>query len=170
MLAPPGTGKTKCIKMLCQYFVEVLSWTPGEEFQTLASQNGMAGRINGATIHSWGEVPIDEDNIAMQERRKSRKTGGSTMHNKAAGLRFLIIDEISTAALKLLGTLEKHTAQARQSLQFAMDHLGELLHWGGVNLIVVGDWLQLPAVCAKSIFRNPFLKDYFRVERNILDM
>ena len=92
------------------------------------------------------------------------------MHTKAAGIRFLIIDEISTAALKLLGMLEKHTAQARQNLKFTMAQQGQPLHWGGVNLIVVGDWLQLPAVCAKSIFRNPFLRDYATVERNILNM
>ena len=151
LLAPPGTGKTKCIKMVCQYFVDVLGWTPGVEFQTLTSQNRMAGRINGATLHSWGEVPIDDGNTAVQERRKSQKTGGSTMHNKAAGLRFLIIDEISTAALQLLGTLEKHTAQARQGVKFAMNDQGELLDWGGINLIIVGDWLQLPAVCVRRV-------------------
>ena len=39
-----------------------------------------------------------------------------------------------------------------------------------MNLIVGGDWLQLPPVRAKSIFRNPFLKDCVSVERRILNM
>ena len=37
-------------------------------------------------------------------------------------------------------------------------------------MLVAGDWLQLPAVAAKSIFRNPFLKDYSAPERSIRDM
>ena len=92
LLAPPGTGKTKCIKLACQYFKEVLGWTHGVEFQCLASQNRMAGRIDGATLHSWGEVPIDRENQNVLDRRTSTKTGGAQMHNKSASLRFLIID------------------------------------------------------------------------------
>ena len=92
------------------------------------------------------------------------------MHNKAASLRFLIIDEISTSALHVLGILEKHLTVARQGLPFAEGVDAESHAWGGVNLVVAGDWLQLPAVCAKSIFRNPFLKDYETVERRILNM
>ena len=71
LLAPPGTGKTKCIKLACQYFKEVLGWTAGEEYQCIASQNRMAARIDGATIHSWGEVPIDRDNAQAREKRAS---------------------------------------------------------------------------------------------------
>ena len=58
LLAPPGTGKTKSITLACQFFQEVLGWTSGVEFQCVASQNRMAGRINGATLHSWGEVAL----------------------------------------------------------------------------------------------------------------
>ena len=130
----------------------------------------MASRIDGATIHSWGEVPIDRENLQTRERKTSRQTGGSQMHNKAASLRRLILDEISTAALSVLGVLEKHLSLARQGMPFATDESGEPRPWGGVNLIVAGDWLQLPAVCAKSIFRNPRLKDYEAVERNVLNM
>ena len=133
----------------------------------------MASRIDGATLHSWGEVLIDDSKAAKLERRKSQKSCGSTMHNKAAAIRFLIIDEISTAALKVLGILEKHTLTAKEGTPGAEDEdekLGGTRPWGGANLIVGGDWLQLPAVCAKSIFRNPFMRDYITVERRILNM
>ena len=73
LLAPPGTGKTKCIKLVCEYFKEVQGWTQGIEFQCLASQNSMAGRIDGATLHSWAEVPIDRDNASMRDRKRSEK-------------------------------------------------------------------------------------------------
>ena len=170
LLAPPGTGKTKSIKLACLYFQEVLGWTSGVEYQCVASQNRMAGRIDGATLHSWGEVPIDRENAKTKDRKRSEKSGGAEMHNKAAILRFLIVDEVSTAALYVLGVMEKHTSVARQGMPFASAADGTAFAWGGVNLVVGGDWLQLPAVCAKSIFRNPFLKDYETVERNILNM
>ena len=76
LLAPPGTGKTKRIKLACQYFKEVCCWSGGVEFQCLASQNRMAGRIAGATIHSWGEVPIDRDNVQARERKHQQAQRG----------------------------------------------------------------------------------------------
>ena len=92
------------------------------------------------------------------------------MYNKAAGKRWLIVDEISTAASYVSGVMEKNVRKARQGTEFSMDAAGEERDWGGVNLIVGGDWLQLPPVRAKSIFRNPFLKGYVSVERHILNM
>ena len=62
LLAPPGTGKTFSIKAVCRYFREVLKWTDGVEFQCVASQNRMSGRIDGVTLHTWGQVPIDSEN------------------------------------------------------------------------------------------------------------
>ena len=63
LLAPPGTGKTAAIKMCCAYFQDVLRWSPGDEFQCLASQNRMSARINGLAIHSWGEAKQVENNL-----------------------------------------------------------------------------------------------------------
>ncbi len=38
-----------------------------------------------------------------------------------------------------------------------------------MNGIFCGDWLQLPPVCQKSIFRNPYLKDYETIEKKVLN-
>ena len=91
LLAPPGTGKTAAIKMCCAYFEEVLGWSPGDEFQCLASQNRMSARIHGLTIHSWAEVPIMEDATGQRGPKRNKKTGGAEMYNKAAGKRWLVI-------------------------------------------------------------------------------
>ena len=63
----------------------------------------MAGRIDGATLHPWGEIPIDMGQEQSRERRKGKASGGATMPNKTASLRFLTIDEISTAPLYVVG-------------------------------------------------------------------
>ena len=70
----------------------------------------------------------------------------------------------------VLGIMEKHLRKAKENIDGAHNADGEVRDWGGVNLVVGGDWLQLPALCEKSIFRNPFLKDYEPIERRILDM
>ena len=70
LLAPPGTGKTFCIKTVCSYFREVLNWTDGVEFQCVASQNRMSGRIDGATLHAWGQVPTDSETQPGQDVRR----------------------------------------------------------------------------------------------------
>ena len=130
----------------------------------------MSGRINGATFHSWGEVPLDTSAPETCQKKRSKNTGGSQMYNKTLSLRWILADEISTAALSVLGILEKNLRKAKENTEGANKEDGTVRDWGGVNLIVAGDWLQLPAVCAKSIFRNPFLKDYEPIERRILDM
>ena len=50
----PGSGKTQVMKWLASYFEKVWNWTAGEHFVFLAPMNSMAFRINGFTLHSWG--------------------------------------------------------------------------------------------------------------------
>ena len=73
--------------MVCRYFREVLDWTDGVEFQCVASQNRMCGRIDGATLHSWGEVPIDVAKIGANAKKKSKQTGAAEMYNKTVSQR-----------------------------------------------------------------------------------
>lgn len=75
---------------------EALCWTSGVEFQTVASQSRMAMRVGGATLHHWGEVPVDMQKIGDTEPRRSKKTGATDMFAKCNELRVLLIDEIST--------------------------------------------------------------------------
>ena len=45
LIAPPGTGKSQCIKWMCRFFTECLGWTHGVQFTNLAPQNRMAALI-----------------------------------------------------------------------------------------------------------------------------
>ena len=98
LLAPPGTGKSQCIKWTTRFFDECLHWTEGVHYQCLASQNRMAALIGGTTLHSWGEVPVDTENSKFKDKKKS-KDGHSEMFMKCVSLRWILIDEISTSAL-----------------------------------------------------------------------
>ena len=106
-----------------------------------------------------GPGTIDSEGMSHREIKRSKTTGGSEMYNKCASLRWLIVDEVSTASLYVLGIVQKDLHKAKETSDLAEDEDGVTRDWGGVNLGIFGDWLQLPAVAAKSIFRNPFLKD-----------
>ena len=92
------------------------------------------------------------------------------MYDRCLSQRWLIMDEISTGALYILGIMEKHVSKARDGKSFSRDLQDNLRSWGGLNLVCGGDWSQLPPVLAKSIFRNPFKVDYEAPERRILNM
>ena len=166
LLAPPGTGKTRCILWLLEFFEEVCCWENGVQFQTIASQNTMAAAIQGQTSHSWGEVPINATEGSAGDLKKT-KDGISTLFLKCMSLRWLINDEISTSGLVVLGILESNVRKACKRHLHATDTTGNARAWGGLNILTGGDWLQLPPVKAKSIFRNPFLKDYVGPERRM---
>ena len=155
LLAPPGAGKTQCFLWVIDLFENVNGWTMGTQFQMTASQNTMAAAIQGSTNHAGGEVPIDVDNPEARQTRKN-KDGISTLFLKCQTQRWLFIDEISTSALLVLGILESNLRKACKRHLHALDKDGYPRAWGGLNLVTGGDWHQLPAVKAKSIFRNPF--------------
>jgi len=166
LLAPPGTGKTQCFLWLIDLFENILGWTMGTEFQMTAPQNTMAAAIHGSTNHSWGEVPIDLDNPDARQTRKN-KAGISTLFLKCLNQRWLCIDEISTSSLLVLGIMESNLRKACKRHLHALDKDGSPRSWGGLNLVTGGDWNQLPAVKAKSIFRNPFSRDLVGPEKRI---
>ena len=145
LLAPPGTGKTQTILWLLEFFDEVCLWENGVQYQTLASQNTMAAAICGNTNHSWGEVPINASGCNEASVKKN-KDGISTSFLKCLSLRWLIPDEISTSGLIVLGILESNVRKACRQHLHAYNKQGEARAWGGLNLIISGDWLQLPPV------------------------
>ena len=66
----PGAGKTMVITLLIEFFVVVLGWSHGVEFACIASMNTMAALIGGSTIHSFGEVPIGDEQASLRTKTK----------------------------------------------------------------------------------------------------
>ena len=52
----PGSGKTTVMRWLKSYFEQVWRWEHKVHFIFLAPMNTMAARLDGDTIHSWGEI------------------------------------------------------------------------------------------------------------------
>lgn len=141
----PGSGKSQLLLWLRSYFEEVHQWIHEVHFVFLAPLNSMAAGIDGLTVHSWG-------NVAFVDRRgveiKSRADEPETMAIKAAKnskLRFVLIDEIEAAGVKLLGELVESVKEGKRMP----------LAYGGVHFLFFGDFWQLPPVGEIAIMQNP---------------
>ena len=124
----PGAGKTHVIN---QY----IAWleAAGLKVAVTASTGIAATHIGGMTIHSWSGLgirdqltPYDLDQIGSNEKVVKRA--------KAAHV--LVIDEISMLDGKVLDMVDQVLRTVRQSTEA----------FGGVQIIVVGDFFQLPPV------------------------
>ena len=71
LLGLPGAGKSTCIKFLRRFFEECLQWEDGVQFQFLATQNTMAALIGGATIHTWGTIPVNATDASNKVQTKN---------------------------------------------------------------------------------------------------
>lgn len=124
----PGAGKTYVIN---QY----IAWAEaaGLTVAVTASTGIAATHIGGMTIHSWSGIgikdtlsPYDLENITSKEKNVKRM--------QAAHI--LVIDEISMLDGKVLDMVDKVLRTIRQKNEA----------FGGLQVILVGDFFQLPPV------------------------
>ena len=165
----PGAGKSTCIKHLRSFFVEVLCWEDGIDFQFLATQNTMAALIGGQTIHHWGGIPVSLEHA--QQKCNSKNTEGDVdqLFLNAMSTRWLVIDEVSTASLTILGLLDSYLRRACSRQPYARRGSYQL-PFGGLNIIFAGDLWQLGPVKGKAIFCNPFKIGLGSAEQKIAKM
>ena len=166
----PGAGKSACIKWIIEFFTECLGWEPGVQFQCLASQNSMAALIGGATVHHWGGIPINAADAA--EKVSSKGSGGDVdaLYERCLGIRWLLLDEVSTLSPMLLGLLDSYLRRACKRHAYARRGNKSWRPFGGLNVLLCGDLWQLPPVKSIAIFGNPFKKELEFTEQRILQM
>ena len=84
-------------------------------------------------------------------------------------VRWLVIDEISTASPLILGLLDAYLRRACARHPYA--RRGQHRRpFGGINIVFAGDLWQLPPVHASAIFSNPFSSDHSSVEQKMFKM
>ena len=112
LLGIPGAGKSTCSNYMRRFFETCLKWEDGVQFQFLASQNTMAALIGGQTLHTWGQIPINATDAAAKVQTKASDGDVDVLFLNALGMRWLVIDEISTASLTVLGLLDSYLRRA----------------------------------------------------------
>ncbi len=130
----PGSGKTHTIREYIRYLRD-----RGVEPSVTASTGIAATHLHGMTIHAWSGVgtksfvtKFDIDTILERERVVKRLKKATV----------LIIDEISMLPRGVLDAVHAILVTAR----------GNPLPFGGVQVIFVGDFFQLPPIGERAEF------------------
>lgn len=135
-----GSGKSflirKCIDK-CSFIYE-------EKHIAVTSTTGISSlNINGITIHSWAGITphtdfSDVDGFVDEIKKKYKK------YNNWKYTKLLIIDEISMLSVVMFNFLHNVAMKLRRNKE----------PFGGIQVIVVGDFFQLPPIknCAETDF------------------
>jgi len=130
----PGSGKTHTVNAYVAYLR-----AHNIEPAITASTGIAATHIHGLTIHSWSGIGIKErlsnydlDKIAANERVANR-----IMHTSV-----LIIDEVSMLSSATFSMVDAVCRAVRRSTK----------PFGGLQVVLVGDFFQLPPVVKRKIF------------------
>ena len=136
----PGSGKTHTINRYIQWLRE-----RGVEPSVTASTGIAATHVGGHTIHSWSGIGVkskitDWDIEMISQREKTAR--------RMVEAKVLIIDEISMLDADTLASIDKVLRTLRRQ------PLTEGRPFGGLQIIFVGDFFQLPPVSkgARAVF------------------
>ena len=134
MQAPAGHGKSKVIKTILAYLT---SWA-SRECAAPSAQSGIAAAgIDGRTLHNL----MDWRPRSMSSAKKYSRA----QKDFFAKIRLITIDESSTMSQLVCGKL----SEGLKAL------LGTDLPFGGIHMLMVGDWLQMGPVAAIKLFTVP---------------
>lgn len=124
-----GTGKSLLLKHIIKALPSLSTFVTGT--------TGLAGSLlGGMTIHAFAGIGKGEGNIESLSRLAGQGESGLRWRRAKT----LIIDEISMMDGKIFDTLESIAREVR----------GSKAPFGGIQVILSGDFCQLPPVCRKN--------------------
>ena len=148
-----GVGKSFLIKAITEYLKRVLRYLNQNLDQpsvlVAASTGKAAAGINGITLHSAFHLPVKSRLNSYEYKNPSHETL-HMLKSKYQYLKVLIIDKISMIGRETFGHLDL-------ALKAIMQNSSP---FGGVSLLVIGDFLQLLPVNQKGAFMKPSKGSY----------
>ncbi|MFA7308514.1 MAG: helix-turn-helix domain-containing protein [Patescibacteria group bacterium] len=133
----PGSGKTYTINQYIHWARE-----HGLEVAITASTGIAATHIHGMTIHSWSGIGIKS---YLSRGELAKITGSDQVGKRIRRAHILVIDEISMLPATTLDLVERVCREARMNDQ----------PFGGLQVIFVGDFFQLPPIVRQAVNHNP---------------
>ena len=139
-----GTGKSFLIKTVRALVSRLWDSMTDSTVCAVTAPTGLAAfNVGGVTIHRLLQLPIEHEGRAAGYWRLG-KEALKVMHASLSQLRLLIIDEVS-----MVSSLNLAYIHLRLDEIFARDEW-----FGGVNILFVGDILQLPPVNGAPVFER----------------
>ncbi len=130
-----GTGKSRVVDAIRLWFQRI-----GRESElVVTATTGVAAfNIRGTTLHSALGIAIEDSDRAVKMSRKKLSEWSAP--------RYLIIDEVSIMGARLIITLHNKLCVAKASPAGVI--------FGGINLIFLGDFLQLPSISSYHLYTD----------------
>ncbi|KAG9308098.1 PIF1-like helicase-domain-containing protein [Chiua virens] len=134
-----GTGKSLLLRAIISALRRRHANKP-DHIAVTASTGMAASNIGGMTIHSWGAVTPGKTDIDFQI--KCIRTCKPAL-TRWKNVKVMIIDEVSMIDGHLFNTLAALAERLRKKTSKP---------FGGIQLVVTGDFFQLPPVCKGVVF------------------
>ncbi|KAF6527894.1 hypothetical protein HZS61_008196 [Fusarium oxysporum f. sp. conglutinans] len=132
-----GTGKSYLINLLSAHLQAATGGRGTPVWR--AAPTGVAGnQISGTTLHSLLHLPINKDFRPLSPIDKAQ------LQKKLKDIKYLIIDEKSMLGLRQLSWIDDRLREAFPSRNEEF--------FGGLNILLVGDFFQLPPVLQKPLY------------------
>ncbi|MCX6712756.1 MAG: AAA family ATPase [Candidatus Vogelbacteria bacterium] len=135
LTGPAGSGKTFVLNKYIEYLREH-DIEPG----ITASTGIAASHLSGMTIHAWSGLGIREYLTAEDFEALEEKP---YLWKRFAGARVLVIDEISMLKHSNLDSVEELCRFFKRTTE----------PWGGLQVVLCGDFFQLPPVVRNEVRR-----------------
>jgi len=132
----PGSGKTHIVNQYVAYLR-----ARGVEPAITASTGIAATHIGGMTIHSWSGIGIKS---RLSNYELDEISSNEYIVKRLRRAKILIIDEVSMLLPETLSSIDAVCREVRQSRE----------PFGGLQVIFVGDFFQLPPVMKKDMEEN----------------
>ena len=134
-----GTGKSFALMVI----VAALRRLHGASAVGVAASTGIAAdAVDGDTLHSW---------LGLHIGKPRAEPSDAVCERLGKKLRVLVIDEISMLDQEMMELLDAYAKAARGEPGSARRGLA----FGGLQLILVGDFFQLPSVGGRPAFLSP---------------
>jgi ATP-dependent exoDNAse (exonuclease V) alpha subunit len=130
----PGAGKTYVLNQYIEYLKE-----HAITVAVTASTGIAATHVGGVTIHSWAGIGIKD---SLSQKEIASLEDKKYLHKRFKNTKVLVIDEISMLSGDTLDLVNQVCKQFRKDSR----------PFGGLQIILVGDFFQLPPI---SKDRNP---------------
>lgn len=130
----PGSGKTHTINLFTKWLEDQY-----QSYAVTASTGIAATHINGVTIHSWTGMGIKE--AITDQHVEDILNNKEFLVRKIRAAKVLIIDEVSMLSAQAIDNVDKILKGVRGS-----DFMTEPKPFGGIQVVFVGDFFQLPPV------------------------